>query len=291
MNNKEGDFTQLTVAIVGLGLMGGSLALALNGKCKRLFGIDRDKATLDLALDRGAVDAADTDPGVILPQADMIIMALPVRAILEFIPMIPEFHPGPAFVMDIGSTKYKILQAMSDLPAAFDPIGGHPMCGKEVAGFENADPEIYKGAPFALTPLRRTSVRAKGVASELVQAIGAKPVWLDPETHDDWVATTSHLPYLLAVALVNSAPSEVIPLVGPGFRDVSRLAGSDLQMMVDILSTNDQKALRALQRFRVMLEELDEVIGEGDIEKLADLLKRARQLRDMFIEGQRIDED
>jgi prephenate dehydrogenase len=287
---EEDGFARFTIAIVGLGLMGGSLALALNGKCKRLFGVDRDKATLDLAFDRGVLEAVDTDPGMILPQADIIILALPVRSILEFIPTMPEYHSGPAIVIDIGSTKIDILSGMSNLPAAFDPIGGHPMCGKEVAGFENADPEIFKGAPFALTPLKRTSDRAKAIASELVQTIGAEPIWLDPETHDSWVATTSHLPYLLAVALVNSAPSEVAPLVGPGFRDVSRLAGSDRQMMVDILSTNGKRVLMALQRFQEHLGELDELLKVGDHNKLTDVLVRASQQRDMFYRSRGGDE-
>jgi prephenate dehydrogenase len=209
---------------------------------------------------------------------------------MEFIPLIPEVHHGPAIVIDIGSTKVEILGKMAELPLSFDPIGGHPMCGKELAGFENADPGIYHGAPFVLTPLERTSERAKNFALDLVRAVGAESVWLDPETHDSWVATTSHLPYLLSVGLVASAPPEVASVVGPGFRDVSRLAGSDRQMMLDILSTNKEKVLKAIRRFRENLEELEETMMEGDYSKLADLLERTSQQRDGFIEDQVIDE-
>jgi len=285
--NKEDDFAQSTVAIVGLGLMGGSLALALRGRCKQLLGTDRDQQTLDLALERGAVDAACIDPGISLPQADIIILALPVREILEMIQRLPEYHPGSAVVMDLGSTKVEILGAMSELPADFDPIGGHPMCGKETSGFENADPEMYLEAPFALTPLERTSPRARGIAERLVQVVGAVPIWLDPETHDTWVASTSHLPYLLAVALAGSTPPAAAPLVGPGFRD---LAGSDREMMVDILTTNSEQVLKTVNRFRGWLKEIEEAVQGADRAVLMDLLERASQQRDILIGNRGSDE-
>ena len=288
--NKEDDFTQSRIAIVGLGLMGGSLALALQGRCKQVLGIDRDKATIALALERGAVDIAHTDPGVILPQADIIILALPVRVILETIQHLPQYHPGPAVVMDLGSTKVEILAAMSELPATFDPVGGHPMCGKETSGFKNADPKMYLDAPFALTPLERTSARARKVAEILVMAVGALPIWLDPEIHDTWVASTSHLPYLLAVALACTTPPEAAPLVGPGFRDVSRLAGSNREMMVDILTTNNEQVLKVVGRFRGWFGEIEDAIQAGDRAALMDLLERASHQRDFLIDNRGSDE-
>jgi len=281
--NKEDDFSTSTVAILGLGLMGGSLALALRGRCKRLIGIDRDRKTVDSALVHGAVDAVSTDSRALLPQADIIIPALPVRAIIDFIRQLPQIHPGPAVVMDIGSTKVEILDAMAKLPKNFDPIGGHPMCGKETSGFENADPEMYQGAPFALTPLGRTSARAKTIAESVVRAVGAAPIWLDPKTHDTWVASTSHLPYLLAVALARSTLPEAAPLVGPGFRDVARSAGCDREMMVDILTTNKEQVLKMLQRFRGKLDEIEAVIRTEDRDALKDLLDRASDQRDFLV--------
>lgn len=283
MINKEDDFTQSTVAIVGLGLMGGSLALALSGKCKRLIGVDRDKETVDLALNVGLVDSASTDPRIILPQAEVIILALPVLSIHKFIRRLPELHPGPAVVMDLGSTKVEILDAMGELPKTFDPIGGHPMCGKETSGLVNAEPGLFSGAPFALTPLERTSPKARGISEALALAVGAIPIWIDPETHDNWVASTSHLPFLLAAALASSTPPQVAPLVGPGFRDVSRLAGSNKEMMVDILTTNSEHVLKALHRFQGKLEEVEEAIRAGDRECLTDLLEKAGQQRDFLV--------
>jgi prephenate dehydrogenase len=290
MNHKEDDFTQSTVAIVGLGLMGGSLAFALGGKCKRVIGVDQDAPTVDLALDRGAVDAASTDPELILPLADMIILALPVRAILNFIRRIPEFHPGEAVVMDLGSTKVDIVDAMAEMPKNFDPIGAHPMCGKETSGFENADSWIYRGAPFALTPLERTTEVARGLAETLVQSVEATPIWLDPETHDAWVASTSHFPYLLAVALVSAMPPEAAPLVGPGFHDVSRLAGSNAEMMVDILTTNSEQVLEVARRFSGKLEQLERAIQAGDRGSLIEVFEKAGQKRDLLVGDRGSDE-
>jgi prephenate dehydrogenase len=286
VKNKEDDFVQATVAIVGLGLMGGSLAFALKGKCTRVLGVDHDPRTIDLALEQGAVDDASTSPELLIPQADMIILALPVLEILDFIRHIPTLHPGGAVILDLGSTKAEIVNAMFRLPKAFEPIGGHPMCGKETSGFENADPRMYHEAPFALSPLERTSQNALSLAEMLVRAVGAVPIWLDPETHDAWVAATSHLPFLLASTLVSSVQFEDKPLVGPGFRDVSRLANSDPRMMVDILTTNREQVLKALSSFLAQLEYLKSAIEKGDSNQLMQILEKASQHRD-FLVGER----
>ncbi|MDV7397364.1 prephenate dehydrogenase/arogenate dehydrogenase family protein, partial [Arthrospira platensis SPKY1] len=116
--------------------------------------------------------------------------------------------------LDLCSTKTEILAAMDRLPANFDPIGGHPMCGKETSGLENADPAIYREAPFAIVPLERTSPAALALTGELIQTIGARPLLLDPATHDAWTAATSHFPYLLTAALVLSTPPDAAPLIG-----------------------------------------------------------------------------
>ena len=119
------------IAIVGLGLMGGSLALALEGKCAALYGIDSNPATLELALAQKIVDQADSDPAKLLPQTELIILATPIQGILELLHKLPSLVKNPCIIFDLGSTKTDILQAMSMLPENFDPICGHPICGKE----------------------------------------------------------------------------------------------------------------------------------------------------------------
>ena len=272
-------FTRQRVAIVGLGLMGGSLAMALRGKCAALFGIDPDPETLRLAEQISLVDRASADPAQLLPQADLIVLAAPVRAILTLLQDLPGFHPGNAVVIDLGSTKTQILQAMDSLPGRFDPVGGHPMCGKEKNGLENASPDIYQGARFVLSALPRTSQAARAAAEALVRAAGAQPDWADPLEHDRWVAATSHLPYLVACALALATPAEAAPLVGPGFRSTTRVAASSPRVMLDILRTNRENVLQSSSRMREQLDRLESCIWEEDWQALEALLVQANAAR------------
>jgi|SRR5271157_781414 len=262
-------FVTRHVAIVGLGLMGGSLAMALNGKCKQLDGIDPDPATIELAQQWKIVDKVSTDPAILLPHADLIILAAPVRAIIRILEDLPGLHPGSPVVLDLGSTKVEIMQAMDALPERFDPIGGHPMCGKEKSSLKFADPSIYRHAPFALVPLDRTSQRAKYLAEGLIRLVGAEPILFKAEQHDRLVAYTSHLPYLIASALAGSTLDEAAALVGPGFRSTTRLAGSSPQMMQDILLTNRENVLSALRQFRLQMDRLLDLLEQRDFSGLA----------------------
>ena len=259
------------VAILGLGLMGGSLALRLRGRCAQLLGCDTDPTTLALARQQNLVDQLSDKPGDILPLSDLVILATPVRAILSLLDDLPDLHPGSAAVLDLGSTKVQIIERMQALPGRFDPLGGHPMCGKERGGLENADPNLYQSAPFALTPLPRTSLRLRRLAEQLVRLVGARPLWLEAETHDRWVAATSHVPYLVANALAAITPVETRPLVGPGLRSSTRLAPSGWSMMRDILETNRPNILAGLQRFRQQIEDLENRLETGDLAAVEQL--------------------
>jgi prephenate dehydrogenase len=274
------ELSQAVVAIVGLGLMGGSLAMALREECTRLLGIDPDAETLALARRKGIIDQAAARPQKMLPEADVIILAAPVSVILEQISILPDLHPGPAVVIDLGSTKVEICRAMDSLPERFDPIGGHPMCGRETGGLSNANPDIYQDAPFAFTPLERTSNHTRRLATEIAQAAGAHPLWLDPETHDRWTAATSHLPYAVASALVLGTPPEAGPLVGPGFKSTTRVAATSPAVMLDILKTNRSAVLTALETFKDQLSQLEADLQDGNWESLqARLEETALQRR------------
>ncbi|MCJ7622954.1 MAG: prephenate dehydrogenase/arogenate dehydrogenase family protein [Anaerolineaceae bacterium] len=257
-------FMDTKIAIWGLGLIGGSLALALQGRCKMLLGIDPDADTLAAAQKMGLVDFAASAPDAAIPQANMIILAAPVSAILDHLKMLPRLHSGSAVILDVGSTKSEIIASMDMLPDRFDPIGGHPICGKEKSSLVHADKMIFQGAPFGLVSLPRTSVRAKTYAEHLVQIVGSYPLWLDPEAHDRWVAATSHLPYLVANALAAATPQAAAPLAGPGLRSTTRLAGSSPRMMRDICASNRDAILAALGRFRSCLDTLEDQMSAGD---------------------------
>lgn len=276
-------FDTATVAIIGLGLMGGSLALALRGRCAHLLGVDCDPAIVALALERQVVEAASTDPAALLPQADLVVIAVPVRASIAILHRLPELHPGNALVIDLGSTKSRVVQAMAALPGRFDPLGGHPMCGKETGTLANAEAGLYRQAPFALVPLPRTTQRARQVAMELTALLGAHPLWLKAEEHDQWVAFTSHLPHLLATALVLSTPSACAPLAGPGFRSSSRLAAGSAEMRVDIYATNGPAVLEALACYREQLDTLEDLVRRGDLEGLRSLLALGAERRQAFL--------
>ena len=277
---SEPDFLSSSrIAIIGLGLMGGSLALALHDRCQELLGCDRDVETLSLAEELKLVDRLSSDPAEILPSADVVVLATPVRSILKLIAELPNLHPGSAIVLDLGSTKAQVLRALEGLPARFDPLGGHPMCGKETVGLENAEAGIYQEATFVFTPLDRTSGKARSFADHLTQAIGSQSLWIEADTHDQWSAGTSHLPYLVAVALSAETPTESAPLVGPGFRSTTRVAATSSSIMLDVMDTNQEHILGSLYRFRRGLDELEGYLSRGEFQDLAAALDQGATRR------------
>jgi prephenate dehydrogenase len=264
------------ITIVGLGLMGGSLALALRGKCAALYGIDADAATLELALAKGIVDQVDTDPATLIPQSDLVILATPVPAIIAFIQKLPSLSQEPCIVLDLGSTKRNILQAMATLPDSFDPIGGHPICGKEKLGLENSDANLYRGAPFVVTALERTTPRAKSAVQQIAAAIGASAIEVAASNHDRILASTSHLPFLLSSALALSTPQEFGSLVGTGFKSTSRLAGTPSHMTMGILQSNRENILNAILGFRNALDQIESALQTENYMQLELLLDHSR---------------
>lgn len=282
MVTMEGGFSlkTATVGILGLGLMGGSLALSLKGKCKRLLGFDSHPPTLELALSKGIIDHALPHPQPLSQRergVDILILATPVPSIIQTINQLPSIHP-PCIVMDIGSTKRDILEAMSQLPAGYDPIGGHPICGRETLGLQNADANLYQGAPFVITPLPRTTLHALRITKQILSAIGADLIEMTAADHDRILAFTSHLPFLLASSLARSTlhATRSTPLIGPGFRSTSRLAGTPAHMMLGILKSNRDNMLDALHGMQAQLAELEAALSSEDFAKLESLLNEAR---------------
>ena len=142
------------------------------------------------------------------------------------------------------------------------------MCGKEISGFENAVEDLFYGATFVLCATSKSTSNARKLVEELVQVIDAKPLWMEPEVHDAWAGATSHLPYILSLALVNATPMEFSTLIGPGFSSAARLAASDPKMMRDIMLTNQEEILGAIRRFQTKLENLEALVTKGSAEQL-----------------------
>ena len=283
----EGDFSlqDSTVGILGLGLMGGSLAMGLKGHCARLIGFDSHPPTLEFALSKNVIDQAEAffpSPfrrgarGEGHVRADILIIATPVPTIIDLLQRLPSLISTPCIVMDIGSTKRDILQAMSALPDNFDPLGGHPICGKEKLGLENADANLYQNAPFIMTPLERTTQRAKSAVQQIISAVGANLIEMTAEEHDRILATTSHLPFLISSSLTYSTPHEYSPFLGPGFRSTSRLAGTPSHMMMGILKSNRDNVLNAIQSFRNSLTEFESALRDENYDVLENILNESQ---------------
>jgi prephenate dehydrogenase len=273
------------VAVVGLGLMGGSLGGALRGRCAEVVGVARRRESIEQALGRGLIDRGERELAAGAGDADVVVLATPVRVILRQLAELGTIVKAGCVLMDLGSTKRQVVQEMQELPAAVQPLGGHPMCGKEASGIEAAEATLYEGCTFVLTPLERTSPEAIAVGKGLVEMVGARAVVMDAERHDRLVATVSHLPYALACALTAAvaASAEEDPtaweLAASGFRDTSRLAASDVTMMVDILLTNRDAVLDAVGDCRKELDDLARLLEDGDEEGLRGRLRALRESR------------
>ncbi len=250
--------------IIGLGLMGGSLGMALGryGVVEERWGYDRDQNVMEEARNRDVVDRTGELPAA-LEAADLVVLALPVRQAREMIRQIaPLLKPG-AVVTDLGSTKKTLLDAMNRwLPRGTFAVGGHPMAGSEKAGIQAADPLLLENAVYLLTPAAGVSRQTVATMEKMVRAIKAYPIVLEAEAHDQLVALVSHLPHLLAVALVNTVrhagrEQELIKLLaGGGFRDTTRIAMGNTAVWYDIFSTNSRHVKEALQRFQEELKAL-----------------------------------
>ena len=267
----------LRLGIIGLGLMGGSLALALRGRVAGIAAIERQPDTRQLALREGVVSVAMDDLSAAFPPVDLLVLAAPVRVILDTLGRLPTLLPAGCAVLDLGSTKRAVVAAMDALPPSFAAIGGHPMCGKETSGLASAAADLYRGQTFFLCRSSRTTPALEATTLALVEALGARPVFMDAAPHDTAVATVSHLPALLSAALMRTAAEEELWTVGAsGFRDTTRLAGSDPRMMLDILLTNREAVLAALAGYQAELTVVGRALAQEDEATLSDWLAAAQ---------------
>jgi len=280
------------LAIVGLGLMGGSMALALRDYADQITGVDLNQASLDYALKHRIVDDATNELYAGVNHADVVILTAPVRVILEMLRMrIGSYLRSNTLLIDIGSTKQDIVDAMAKLPIGVNAIGGHPMTGKENSGIEESDATLYVNRPFVLCPSRRSTPAARLRALSLVETLRAVPIEMEASRHDQIVAGISHLPYLLSATLMatieNKAQQDPAywELAAGGFRDTTRLAASDVTMMGDILNTNTKAVATLLAQFRMQLAILETMLISEDDQHLTEALKPIRLARKNWAEN------
>jgi len=271
------DIDGFTIAIVGLGLMGGSLALAFKQHAvgRRVLGIDQNPTAVERAQELSAIDGLLHD----LREPDWIVLAMPVGAIEDWLATHGRTLAPGQTVMDLGSAKRAVLVAMEKLDAQC--VGGHPMCGKETAGIDAAEAGLFTGARFVLTPATHTTHETIQLAKQLVSAVGAEPLLMDADAHDRAVAAVSHLPYLLSANLVNTVLAQNDPnarlLAASGYASATRLAASDTQMMGDTIAGNRDEVVHQIDRFQSALAHLRDAIAAGDDDAWREQLYRARE--------------
>ena len=276
------------LAVVGVGLLGGSVAKAARqgGLARRIVGIGRDAGRLQPALDDGTLDLAVTDLDAGVRDADFILLAAPVLTIEGLLERVWQAAPAAgAVVTDVGSTKRNIVRAAERLaatrPLAF--VGSHPMAGSEQAGYRVARPDLFRGATVIVTPTETTELAALKEATEFWEALGARVSSLDPETHDRTVAAISHLPHLIACALVDGAARAepaALEFAARGFRDTTRIAAGDPDMWAEIFLANRDALTATVDAFREALGELQQVIDGGRADALRAVLARIKATRD-----------
>ena len=282
------------LVLVGVGLMGGSLAAALKQRhaVGEVVGLAREPGELARALELGLVDREETDPATALAGADAVVVATPVGAAEAVFRRIAPHLPAGVLVTDVGSTKGSVLaaarSAFGELPPSLVPA--HPIAGTEASGPAAADPALFQGRRVILTPAPESDSGAVAAARMLWEAVGAEVVEMAAEHHDEVLAATSHLPHLLAYALVDSLArrddnDEIFDFAAGGFRDFTRIASSDPVMWHDICRANRDALLPALAGFRAELQRLETAVAEGDGDYLLTVFRRAKAARDRFIEG------
>lgn len=280
------------LVIAGVGLIGGSLALALKEKnyCKEIIGLGRDEASLRHAVDLGVIDRFSTDPKVALEGAEVVLLAVPMQAMLPVLKSMKPYLPEHAILTDAGSTKQSVIaeveQVLGENFARFVP--GHPIAGREKSGVDAALANLYEGRRVILTPTPYTDPQALQTVEQLWQVTGARVEHMSPDLHDQVLAATSHLPHVVAFAVVDTLlklpdHDDILRYAGGGFRDSTRIASSDPTMWRDICLTNTDAIVEVVEALRENLAEFVAMMRERDSEGLHNRMNQVKQARDAYI--------
>ncbi len=279
-------FKQL--GLIGCGLMGSSFALALKraGLVGHVRGFSPSPATTALALKMGVIDSLATSAADAATGADLVLLAVPVAATRATLQAIATFIDSGTLVMDVGSTKQDVVQVARETLGLRLPcfVPAHPICGKEVSGVQNANVDLYTGNKVILTPLPETAPEQVALARQLWQALGSHVSLMNPAAHDAAYAAVSHLPHLLAFAMMHSLTAQAegeqyLALAGSGFRDFTRIAASEPAMWRDILLANRDELLAQSRQFQASLQALEQLITAGDGAQLHSAIRQASESR------------
>jgi prephenate dehydrogenase len=279
-------FEQL--GLIGCGLMGGSFALALKkaGLVKRVVGYSKSPSTTERARQLGVIDVEAPSALLAVSGADLVLLAVPVAATEATFKAIRHLVTANTLIMDVGSTKREVIDAarrvLRDQVGVFVPA--HPITGKELAGVEHADADLYRGRQVILTPIERTLTAQLDKAQQVWTALGCHVRQMSPEAHDAAYAAVSHLPHMIAFALMNSINGQAdsqafLSLAGPGFRDFTRIAASDPHIWRDILVSNREELIAQSRHFQRALHAMETAIAAGNPDALEALIEAASESR------------
>ncbi len=279
-------FEQL--GLIGCGLMGGSFALALKraGLVKRVVGYSKSPSTTERARQLGVIDIEAPSALLAVSGADIVLIAVPVSATESTFKAIKHLVTPNMLIMDVGSTKRDVIDAgrrgLREHIGSFVPA--HPIAGKELAGVEHADPDLYAGKQIILTPIERTLTTQLQKAVDVWSALGCRVLKMSPEQHDAAFAAVSHLPHLIAFALMNGIQGQpqgkdYLSLAGPGFRDFTRIAASDPKIWRDIMISNREELLEQSKIFQRTLQAMELMISSGNADALEGLIEQASHTR------------
>ena len=279
-------FEQL--GLIGCGLMGGSFALALKraGLVKRVVGYSKSPSTTERARQMGVIDIEAPSALLAVSGADIVLLAVPVAATEATLKAIRHLVNNNMLIMDVGSTKRDVVDSarrvLRDHIGSFVPC--HPITGREVSGVEHADPDLYAGKTVILTPIERTQATQLKKASDVWEALQCNVVQMSPDAHDAAFAAISHLPHLIAFALMNGIigqpnGKEFLALAGPGFRDFTRIAAGDPKLWRDVLLANKQELLDQSQAFQRALQSMELMISNSNGEALEESIASASRAR------------
>ncbi|MEW4566671.1 prephenate dehydrogenase [Tautonia sp. JC769] len=274
-----------TVTIVGVGLIGGSIGLALRrrGLADRVIGLGRDRERLAEAARLGTIDEGMTDRDRAVAEADIVVVCTPTDRIADDVKRLAVASRSDVVITDAGSTKRRIVEAVEqDDRARAVFVGAHPLAGSERRGAAAARADLLEGKVCALTPSSRTPGDRLRRAMEFWSAVGCRIVTLDADAHDEALARTSHLPHVVASALALSVPAEHLPLAAGAYRDGTRVAASDPDLWVAIFLENPDHLLAALEDFRSALDHFRDALQERDRERLRSLWQNGKLVREQF---------
>jgi prephenate dehydrogenase len=280
-----------TIAIIGVGLIGGSLGMAAKKHrlARKVIGIGRMEQKLMRAKILGAIDDYSFDMETGASDADLVIICTPVRLVVPTLARIIGRLKEGSIVTDVGSTKAEIVsEANKIMPERRFFVGGHPMAGSEQSGVEAAFPEMFLGATYVLTADGHTNLEALGKMTEFVEAIGARSEIMSPEEHDAAVAVISHLPHAIAAALLHTAEEahrqsgKVFRLAAGSFRDLTRVSDSPPELWRDICLTNVDPLIAVIDQFQDQLAQFKQRLAQRDEEAVAKFFEQAKHIRDSY---------